>query len=901
MAVNSDLDDSLPPTYTPAVAGPSSTSYTSSDQLAPTDPQQPPPPPPPPAFPSSSAPSYHSRPQILLTPTSTSLSYLYKNIVRGDIHIKGLEPGYDGRSSIEYLGVRLTSASTLPNHPSIVAIASNWVPIVETSPNQRTSSKVTGSSNIPITSSSHPFSITLPSNKNDAPCCLHLDETDGGEVRWDVEVLLRYQTQFPGQANQTEEVRESHVVHLLPYEVLDSEVFPIGVGSSTSGNGFQGMIAINGAEVTSPDSNTKTSAIDIANAEAGPSRLPSAISTSAIPQIDSSAGTASTTDRNTINNVSDDATESVTISEFITDNSGFSVRLVLANSRVRNGQGLPIGVEIRQEGEKSVVVPRLRAVRRVKIEWWRCVEVGGQSASRPSGQKSGGNGDTERQDAVDEAGPSTAPSTIPTSRATYPGKFSSPTGLEPRQTLLYHSGKGCRFSSSNSIRLLFELPPVGNVLSSPSSGYATCGFLTQTTAYHSVRFLVRAIVGFAGSENEDVVLEDELVVDRPLWRDGEADLAEVEGLNDETTSQFSPGEVVGIGSGDYEDLPEDEDGRRTAYRLKGMDIVGETGTFRLIDQGSTCAGADGELPPFSAGLPKPPPFNSLESTPLAPPLAPMMGSSSVGQSVTAGDTGLPSFTESQLLQAQSTADSPARLASETASLSRASTPANPACHGPPTPPAPYLSGELATWVECDGYETFSEPPPPATASAGASGSMDIPNEQDNANRSSCNPAVARNAQERLRLVEALGLGEGTRVVDTEEDMPPSIDEPSLPALPNAIMPHHTPRARRYTSSSPSVAVFPDAPINHFAGSPPAFEAHTTDLPRSASLDAAPPPTFAASEAAEAQGIAATGPTHEPEASERDPPRSATSVDLPPSYTTGQHVPPQGEAPPGYAS
>lgn len=33
------------------------------------------------------------------------------------------------------------------------------------------------------------------------------------------------------------------------------------------------------------------------------------------------------------------------------------------------------------------------------------------------------------------------------------------------------------------------------------------------------------------------------------------------------------------------------------------------------------------------------------------------------------------------------------------------------------------------------------------------------------------------------LIERLGLGEGTRVVDLQDDLPPGIDEPSLPALP----------------------------------------------------------------------------------------------------------------------
>lgn len=547
--------------------------------------------------------------------------------------------------------------NTLPGLPTLTSAASSWITLHDAT-KQRASKEPS--------SSAHSFPFAIPLSL-DAPCCLHLEDPDGGEVRWELEVCV--------EQIGSGETRETHPLHLLPFDLA-----------------------------TNPSDSRSY--------------------------------------------ITEEAVASRMFSE---GQSGFEVRLVMAHGSIRSDQSLPLGIEIRQTGDRSTVANKLRSVRRVRVEGWRVVDLLGAQGS------------------------------------------SSQSSSADRRTLLYHSGKGCRFSESQAIRLLFEVPTIN----------VSCGSITQRTVYHSIKFLVRAIVGFAGNANEDVVVEKELVVEKPLWN----------GSNEIESTPLDPTMFA-----DAE--PADDEARRMAYRLKGIDLAGEGGTFR--------PSIDPDLPPFDGSA--------------------MSGNAAAGPSTEAG---LPTFTESQQ---QSTAQHGA------APLS-------------PGPPAPYLSGELATWVECDGYETFSEPPPPAIASVGASGSMDLP------------PNGRQDATEQLRLVEALGLGHGTRVIDTEEDMPPSIDEPSLPALPNAILPHHqvSTRARRY-STLPPEAMSP---------SEPAAEPVVRPSTRSNTISGAPP-TFAASEAAERQGLAATGPIqNEPQHDEPE----ANGYLPPPSYSTG---PPPLGAPPGYA-
>lgn len=69
------------------------------------------------------------------------------------------------------------------------------------------------------------------------------------------------------------------------------------------------------------------------------------------------------------------------------------------------------------------------------------------------------------------------------------------------------------------------------------------------------------------------------------------------------------------------------------------------------------------------------------------------------------------------------------------------------------------------------------------------------------------------------LMEQLGLGHGTRVVDLHDDMPPGIDEPSLPALPGFGTPqaYHQPT---FVDPFSAAAAPPEVEVDH----PPSFDA-----------------------------------------------------------------------------
>jgi hypothetical protein len=88
-----------------------------------------------------------------------------------------------------------------------------------------------------------------------------------------------------------------------------------------------------------------------------------------------------------------------------------------------------------------------------------------------------------------------------------------------------------------------------------------------------------------------------------------------------------------------------------------------------------------------------------------------------------------------------------------------------------------INNEKVADEQYDGYETFSMAPPPAAASFGVDSSMDPPQDGDE----DMNMNVMGGMAERLglgeggvvrpgaqaELMEQLGLGEGTRVVDLQ--------------------------------------------------------------------------------------------------------------------------------------
>lgn len=167
-------------------------------------------------------------------------------------------------------------------------------------------------------------------------------------------------------------------------------------------------------------------------------------------------------------------------------------------------------------------------------------------------------------------------------------------------------------------------------------------------------------------------------------------------------------------------------------------------------------------------------------------------------------------------------------------------------------------------------------PPPAAASFGLPGIMDPPGDE------APNAAVVGDIAARLglggapsdpaALMEQLGLAHG-RVVDLQDDLPPGIDEPSLPALPG-----FGGNSRGFAQEEYPRFMDPFAER--------ATHAHVLDHP----------PSFDASEAAEAIG----GVARSRVGSVRMGLDQREGADAPPGYFGGPHAAPHG-GPPAYGS
>ena len=573
--------------------------------------------------------------------------------------------------------------------------------------------------------------------------------------------------------------------------------------------------------------------------------------------------------------------------------AGKACKMVVSAVETSNTESIAVGVEISSDPQRldEDEVKWLRGIRRVRIQWWRRVRV----------------------DVDDQRGDSSDP---PASRRS-----------KESLTLLHKSGKLCRYSSDRQrpIRLLFELPPLRNVLSNTHSAAALggvgCGDVSQQTPCHQVDFFVRVIVESRGggtatpsiqassssnntgpqnlsaTEGDPIVLEQVIRVLPPTWdqllpyvmtidETGVSDrLAIAQALHEDEIN----GEATSLMS---------EDARNRAYRLKGSDVVGDTGTYRQDHTGEGAASSSGNPPPFDANV------SSHEGNGDPP--------SFFDTTTGSGGDVLPSFDESERHNQSRFLGHgiPGAISGQGAGSSRTTRPPAPA----------QLTGELATWREYDGYETFSAPPPAAWESLGLSGSMDPPS-TDNADLDAVHgDAALRGADERVRLMEHLGLGEGTRVIDTQEDMPPGFDEPSLPSLPNAIMPHHRRAIQRRTAleagephqdpSDPRLDESPPPPAFSRESNPGAEAQQQTRGEGGGTRQVLPPPSFAASEAAEARGIAATGPEPVMTTARAAPVSSSSPPSLryqlpdevtsaPPVYSDESH-PTHQEAPPGYS-
>lgn len=425
------------------------------------------------------------------------------------------------------------------------------------------------------------------------------------------------------------------------------------------------------------------------------------------------------------------------------DDHAMRMRLILSGKSVKIGEALPVGVEIASL-DPSIIRAMAnkttdpRGLRRVKLELWRRITT-------PLPQTEYSN----------EPGPSSLVGSEPTFRT--------------HLTLLWRSGKSCRYSTTRPIRLLFHLPPkptTTNYVSAALRGTidAQCGEITQETPYHRVDFFVRAIAGFASSE-EEVQLDKELVVNAS---DDAADHYNVDGIipSEATASVDIQHDEELAQRLSYEDaFPNDDASRLEAYRRKGQDIVGEGGTYRPefpdVMQGSSSTPYHGvsssdNPPPFSTDA-LPPPFAAVTGAARSiDPHAVLQEEGVTREQPATASIGLPTFQESQ-------SEVHATAATESTDQGDRFT------IRPPT-------GDLVNWIEYDGYESFSQPPPPAAASLGLNSSMDLPvSGEDQAIDSTLvrnllgDVANSSGSGEdvRMRLMTELGLGEGTRVIDMQ--------------------------------------------------------------------------------------------------------------------------------------
>lgn len=299
----------------------------------------------------------------------------------------------------------------------------------------------------------------------------------------------------------------------------------------------------------------------------------------------------------------------------VVERGGVKTRLLLSDQAPRLGSLLHLGLEVRAMERKKTGVAglssqpdpsaTLRGLRRVRVELYRQVRIRAGSSAASSSREAPS---TERQ----------------------------------HLTLLYASGKSLRFPGINNLplRLLFTLPTAQTGAIADGSW----GETSTSTPYHDVSFFVRATFGFGAlgetvpSEPQDWVLQQQIRIRPRTW-------------SEPTMPDLEAGPAA-AGSSSATVLS-DEDLAKEAYRQKGLDIVGTSGTYRLEE-------AD-EPPEFEAG-----PSHPIQSP------------------------GLPSFTESEAIAAVGQtpfSNAPIREASSSRAESL------------PVGRPDSLGGELATWVE----------------------------------------------------------------------------------------------------------------------------------------------------------------------------------------------------------
>lgn len=296
--------------------------------------------------------------------------------------------------------------------------------------------------------------------------------------------------------------------------------------------------------------------------------------------------------------------------EEVLERDGVKTRFVLETDSPRLGDLVRLGIEVRpMERQKTGVAglssqpnptDTLRPLRRVRVELFRRVKI------------------------IDDH---TSSSSSSSSNSTTPEHL----------TLLFTSGKSLRYPGTSRTR-----PPLRVMFSLPTAQLGTVagdtyGEITSISPYHHTTFFVRVTIGFGGNpdllnpnqagpststqEVKDWYIEQPLTIRPKLW---------VEPRQVIIHGGHLPASGLGTDVGVGLELEELDEATRAAYRAKGLDIVGDQGTYRAPDgeSGSGPSGPSNHPPPISHDRhPVPDPEPALVPSP--------------------GEGGLPSFIESQ--------------------------------------------------------------------------------------------------------------------------------------------------------------------------------------------------------------------------------------------------------------
>jgi hypothetical protein len=308
--------------------------------------------------------------------------------------------------------------------------------------------------------------------------------------------------------------------------------------------------------------------------------------------------------------------------EEVLERDGVKTRFVLETNTPRLGDLVRLGIEVRpMERQKTGVAglssqpnptDTLRPLRRVRVELFRRVKI------------------------------------IDTRTSASSSSTNSPDSTPEHLTLLFTSGKSLRYPGTSRVR-----PPLRVMFTLPTAQLGTVagdtyGEITSTTPYHQTTFFIRVTIGFGGnpellnpnqagpstSTNDvrDWYIEQSLTIRPKLW-------------NEPRQVIIHGGQLPASGLGadiGLDDLVGMDEATKAAYRAKGLDIVGDQGTYRASEGVSGSSGPSYSHSHYQADPGPPPPATSgLGNESDAAAAADQGGAPSTAE----GE--LPSFIESQ--------------------------------------------------------------------------------------------------------------------------------------------------------------------------------------------------------------------------------------------------------------